>query len=117
MTVYQWPTGVNKRIYGLKQVYQDNTVRTESDSGIVLAYAKGTWTPRRYEASLHMTKTEFEAFDSWYRNTLRGTAGVFSFPDLSCTGGTACYRFAAVPELSATVYYRDVSLTFEEVPA
>ena len=83
MTVYSWPQGVNKKVFGLKQVYTDNTVKTETDSGLVLAYAKGTWSPRRYELSLHMTKDEFATFDTWFRNTLKGCAGVFSFPDLS----------------------------------
>ncbi|GEM_PF-945082 len=117
MTVYAWPSGVPVKCYGVVPSYEDNRIKTESESGLVIAYCRNTFTAKIWSVSFHWTEAQFREFDRWYRETLGAGAGWFSFPSLECDGTTAVYMFDEEPSPSGTQGYRDVSCKFREVPA
>lgn len=117
MTVYDWPDGVNKKAYGVTEIFLDNVQREDTDSGLPLQWAKNTWTPRKWSLSLHMTKKEYGIFNAWWRNTLNGGASPFRFPNLSCDGTYATYMMTSAPDPKGTQGWRDVRLEFVEALA
>ena len=112
MTIYDWPEGVPKKIYGLKRSMEDNRVVTESESGIVLQWAKNTFVPLIFSFGLHLTDSEEAIFFNWVRGTLGGGAGYFRF---SLDGGTPqVYRFVSMPDSDGSTGFKDVQCEIEE---
>ena len=113
MTIYTWPEGVPKKIYGLKRSVNDNRVVTQSESGIVLQWAKNTFVPRNFSFGLHLTDAQETVFMDWVRNTLSGGSGYFRF---SLDGvNTNVYRFVNMPDSDGSPGFKDVQCEIEEV--
>lgn len=117
MTIYEWPNGVNKKAYGVSEVYVDNVQREQTDSGLPLQWSRNTWAPRKWTLSLHMTKAEHEIFRRWWMDSLGGGAAPFHFPNLACDGTTATYYMSSEPSPQGTQGWKDVSLEFTEALA
>lgn len=114
MTIYTWPEGVPKNIYGYKKAINDNRVVTESDSGIVLQYAKNTFVPQSYSFGLHLTDAQEAIFMDWVRNTLNGGAGYFYF-SFTENGAQEVVRFKNMPDSDGSTGFKDVQCEIEEV--
>lgn len=103
--------------YGVTDSLDNNTIKTKSESGLVLSYSRNTFTPRIWSVNIHMTKEEYETLIAWYRDVLGGGSGWFRYPDLSLLDGTmATYMFDEDPSASGTQQFKDVSCKFRECP-
>ena len=113
MTIYTWPEGVPKNVYGVKSSLNDNRIVTESDSGIVLQYAKNTFIPKTFSFGLHLTDQQEKTFMDWVRYTLNGGTGYFRFSLDDSPGNVYCFK--SIPDSDGTTGFKDVMCEIEEV--
>ena len=114
MNIYKWPEGGPDRAYDIQPGYEDNVIRTETDSGMILQHSKNTFAARTYAFGLHMTKDQYGLFDEWYRKTLCGGAAPFKFRSLDGKDGFAAYMFAEPPTADMKGRFVDVSMNVRE---
>lgn len=114
MIIYKWPKDVPDKAYGIEPGYDDNVVRTESDSGIVLQYSKNTFTPKTYSFGVHMTKKQKAVFDDWYSNTLGGGSAPFYFKSLDGGEKLVSYMFSEPPSPDVNGNFVDVTMNVRE---
>lgn len=113
MSAVSWPAGVNTDAYGVETGYIDNAKKSEYDSGRVMQYQKNTAVKRKYSVSFRMTKSEYKLFDTWYKNTLGGNAGSFTFPSFDLDGTMKEYNMTAPTATGQR--YKYVQTEFTEV--
>lgn len=114
MTIYSWPENVPSKAYGVQPGYADNVIRKESDSGLVLQYAKNTYTQKTYTFGVHMTKKQYALFDAWFKDVLGGGAAPFYFPSLDGNPGMVAYYMTEPPDPSTGQTFKDVSISVIE---
>lgn len=102
------------RLYGVQTGYVDNAILTEYDSGRVVSVAKDTRNRRRYSVSYAATKTQEQAFFTWYENTLHGNAGTFTAASLRGNGQQQEYRLEGTPTTSGTGAIRSIDMVWVE---
>ena len=90
------------KLYGVNLGYEDNAIKTQYDSGRVIAMQKNTKNKRKYSLSYAATKAQKLAFYEWYENTLGGNAGTFSAPSLRNDGTTQEYIMSGTPTAPET---------------
>jgi|SRR5574344_646215 hypothetical protein len=85
------------KLYGVQTGYVDNAIKTEYDSGRVIAMQRNSKNKRKYAVSYAATKAQKTIFFNWYENTLGGNAGTFTAPSLRGDGSTQEYMLAETP--------------------
>lgn len=102
------------KLYGVQTGYVDNAIKSEYDSGRVVAIQKNGRNRRRYNVSYAATKTQETAFFNWYENTLGGNAGTFTCASLRDNGQTQEYRIEGTPTSSGQ-NIREINMQWVEV--
>lgn len=85
------------KLYGVQLGYEDNAIKTQFDSGRVIAMQKNSKNKRKYAVSYAATKAQKIIFFNWYENDLGGNAGTFTAPSLRGDGSTQEYMFVGTP--------------------
>ena len=85
------------KLYGAQLGYEDNAIKTQYDSGRVIAMQRNSKNKRRYSVSYAATQAQKTIFFNWYENTLGGNAGTFTAPSLRGDGTTQKYMFVGTP--------------------
>lgn len=85
------------KLYGAQVGYEDNAIKTQYDSGRVIAMQKNSRNRRKYSLSYAATQAQKIIFFDWYENTLGGNAGTFTAPSLRGDGTTQTYMFEGTP--------------------
>lgn len=86
-----------EKLYSVELGYEDNAIKTQFDSGRIIAMQKNSKNKRHYSVSYAANKAQKNIFFDWYENTLGGNAGTFSAPSLRGDGSTQEYMFAGTP--------------------
>lgn len=103
MDTVEWPEDVLPvtKFFGLQVGYADNEIATEYDSGRVASWQKNTRQLRELSLSYSATQEQAAEFDTWFRETLGGTAGRFTMTGLHPNDTeTVTYRFTSPPTYS-----------------
>lgn len=117
MDTVEWPEDELpvSRFYGRQTGYASNEVSTEYDSGRVMSYQRNTRQLRQFSLTYAATKEQAVLFDTWFRETLGGTAGRFTMPSLADDEeDTVTYRFTSTPSYSGQ-NLTDIEMELEEV--
>lgn len=85
------------KLYGVQLGYEDNAIKTQYDSGRVIAIQKNSKNKRKYAVSYAATKAQKLIFFEWYENTLGGNAGTFTAPSLRGDGTVQEYMLQGTP--------------------
>lgn len=85
------------KLYGAQLGYEDNAIKTQFDSGRVIAMQKNSKNKRKYAVSYAATKAQKTIFFNWYENILGGNAGTFTAPSLRGDGSTQEYMLVGTP--------------------
>lgn len=112
MNVVAWPSNVNTKFFAYKPKPIGNTKKTSFISGRNISFQINTKNLLEFSCSLKLTKTELNAFYSWYNDVLGQDSGAFTCAAL----GNKYYRFTDIPDPQDTDQKTKVlALSIEEV--
>lgn len=117
MDTVEWPedTLPAAKFYAMSVGYADNEIATEYDSGRVASWQKNTRQLRELSLTYSATQTQAAAFDTWFRETLGGTAGRFTMAGLHPNDSEdVTYRFTSPPSYSGQNLV-DIEINLQEV--
>lgn len=94
----EWPTGVNKKFYGMQRSSENNTLVTEFESGRKRYTLKNSVPKLVFSVMLDIsTKAEERLFWAWYSNTLLSRTKTVNLPDFLGGGTVKEYRMTEEP--------------------
>ncbi|MEN6621697.1 MAG: hypothetical protein ABFD50_09140 [Smithella sp.] len=120
-TIY-WPSSLPQRPLqdGLNDEFPDNRIVFKTDAGAPIIRSKGTTAPYKISLSMHMTKTQYLAFKTFFNETTGGGIEVFYFPDWNASSDESTVyneaRFdpeSSMPRATPNGPEYDVSFTLE----
>lgn len=82
-----WPTGVNKVILNeTTGTFGDGLIQDTTTSGKKKTRLRSTAVPDTYPVVMSFEKSEFEIFETWFKQYLRYGTLTFQFPKIAGTG-------------------------------
>ncbi len=110
-----WPSGVNRKFYGLSTGVEKNTKEIEFESGKKRTYLLNSTPRKTFRVSLSLeSKAEETAFWGWYENDILSGSLSFVLPDFIALDHDTEYKLTSTPTTEGQ-YPKKLTLEMEEV--